>query len=259
MGLKTELRKIQVEFASLLQHVYGSLAQNNDVPGVKKLSVFLSQRCVDENNEIPGFSEFMTDIVKKSTYEQIFVHMSRIGAWYFLSYLLLKEIIEFYRSNDQDLSQHIEKYDEDVEQFKQKTLLMDFLAIWRGRCDKDTDLPYCRSVIVKLIANPASFTIADACERANLIAGEFSLKDLGKMGNGASGSVYIRWLAPAAATERILKIMKGDKKPDLLKLGVLQLAVERTVFTVRKLAITYPSIKIVQYSTLILNVATVPI
>ena len=228
--LRVTLRNKQVKFASLLQHACDDL--NHSRSSVEQLRVFLTQRCVDTHNDIPHFSSFMIDIAKKSTFEEIFVFLSRIGAWHFLNYSILKDIFAHFRSISSQLRLQIKEYDDEIEEFKKETLLMDFLAVWGGRCDKDEELPCCRSIIVKSIGDPNSFTIADACDMAGLIAGEFSLNELGALASGFSGSMYIKWMAPPAVTKHILKVMRSKKRPDLLQFGVLQLAVERTVFKV---------------------------
>ena len=224
---------MQNEFASLLQHVHNNLGENETT--VEKFRVFLTQRCVDTHNKIPHFSSLMIEIMNMSTFEEVFIHLSRIGAWHFLSYLILKDIFVHFQNISPKLHSQIEDYNAKIEEFKQKTLLMDFLAVWGGRYDKDEDLPCSRSVIVKSIGDSASFTIADACDKAGLIAGEFTLKDLGILADGSTGSIYIKWLVSPAAAKHILEIMKSEKRPDLLQFGVLQLAVERTVFKVHKL------------------------
>ena len=111
---------------------------------------------------------------------------------------------------------------------------MDFLAVWGGRCDRDEDIPCCRSIITKCIGDPSSFTIADAYEESGFVAKEFSLHELGSMGSGSPGSIYIKWIASLNATKHILENLKSGKRPDLLQFGVLQLAVERTIFKVSK-------------------------
>ena len=221
---------MQNEFASLLQHVCDELGQNEAT--VKKLRVFLTQRCVDTHNKIPHFSTFMIEIINRSTFEEVFAHLSLIGAWHFLSYLILKDMFVLFQNITPELRSQFDEYNTKTEGFKQRTLLMDFLAVWGGRYDKDEDLPCSRSVIVKSIGDPFSFTIADACDKAGLIAGEFSLKDLGILADGSTGSIYIKWLVSPAAAKHILEVMKSEKRPDLLQFGVLQLAVKRTVFKV---------------------------
>ena len=79
--LRMKLRDLQVKFASLIQLVCDNLARNRS--SVEQLRVFLTQRCVDTHNDIPHFSSFVIDIAKKSTFEEIFVFLSRIGAWHF--------------------------------------------------------------------------------------------------------------------------------------------------------------------------------
>ncbi len=199
--------------------------------------MFLTQRCVDEHGVIPQFSHMMLDILNQVTAEEIFVHLSRAGAWNFLSYFLLAEVLEEFNllTSSQNLDSEFKSFEQEVNKFKRNTLLMQFLRCWSGRCDDDQVFPGYRSVIVKSIADPASFTIANACETAGLLAGEFNLKHIAfELCNGRSGSVYIVWRVPAAVTRHMLKMMKESicSRPNLLQYGILEIAIERKIFKV---------------------------
>ena len=200
---------------------------------VDQLRVYLNQRCADEHGEIPLFSNLMIDILSQATTEQLFLHLSRIGAWNFLSYFILEEVLDVFEIDQEDFNSKFSRYKRDVQLFKERTVLMQFLTVWGGRCDEDQVFPGYRSVIARVIGNTASFTIEDACDMGSLLAGQFNLKQLAfRLVNGNHGSVCIKWLVPAAVSKHMLKVMKNKKRPDLLQLGILELVVEKTIFKV---------------------------
>ena len=176
------------------------------------------------------------DILDQATTEEVFQHMSLIGGWNFISYFILEAVCDEFileLNESKDFNSEFSRYKQNIQHFKENTLLIDFLSVWSGRCDDDRAIPGSRSVIVKCIANPASFTIADACTMGNMIAGKFNLRQIAfQLSSGRVGSVYIKWFIPVAASTHILEIMRSKKSPDLLGLGILELAVERKIFQV---------------------------
>ena len=233
--LRSEVNSFQKKFARLLRLAYRLL--NNSNLSSSELRIWLIQRCADEQEEVPLFSKLMIDIVNQANPEEVFMHMSRTGAWNFLCFFMFEEVLEEFIDSETDAAQYesfnseFSSFKSEVQAFKERTLLLKFLFVWgrKGDCDESA-----RSVIVKSIAHHESFTIHDACKIGSLLAGQFSLKQIAfQLSSGDKGSVYIKWLVPAAVSKHIFEVMKSKKRPDLLKLGILELAVERKIFMVR--------------------------
>lgn len=228
-ALRPKLRELQKTFTGLLHKTYKELKRVS----VDELQVYLTQCCADNQNEIPLFPRAMLEILRQANHVEIFVNLSRMGAWYFLNYLLLEDILDYFEISNQALKEQLKSYSDEIKAFKCDTLLIDFLAVWGGRCDDDRSFPGYRSVIAKSVDSHRSFTIANACKLAQFIAKQFSLKELClRLASGRPGCVIIKWLVPAPVARYMLKVLESGFGPDLLQQGVLQLAVERTVFKV---------------------------
>ena len=172
----------------------------------------------------------MLELVSIEQVQDIFLLLSRIGAWDFLNFSILVDVLDEFRVTH--LREQMSKYKDKIACFKDETALVDFLSVWGGKSD-DQILPDCKAVIARSGADIASFTLANASEMAGFLADEFNLKLLNfRLANGCPGSVYVMWLVPSSAALHMLKRMKSRKVPDLLQCGILELGIDRTIFKV---------------------------
>lgn len=227
-AVSKNVRELQREFASLVRQAYASLSK--EPSSVNELRVLVNQLCAGQKGSIPLFSESMLELISIEEIQGIFLLLSRIGAWDFLNFSILSDVL-----NDFEVTQfkdRMTKYEEKIARFKKETVLVDFLSVWGGKCDEQI-LPDYKAVIAKSGADSATFTLADASEMAGFLADEFNLKVLHfRLANGCPGSMYVMWLVPSSVALHMLEIMKSKEPPDLLQGGILELGIDRTVFKV---------------------------
>lgn len=219
---------LQRKFASLVRQLYTAL-RSKPVP-IDGLRVYVTQRCVDKRQSIPLFQQRMSEIISQSTHEQVFMLMSRIGAWNFLDYSLLWDIMEeFHVSIDSQLH----SYSLEVAEFQKNTKLADYLQLWAIKCLAE-EHPSCTTLIAKCTGTDyEEITIDEVCKRAKLLAGEFNLHTLcASIGGAARGCLYLLWYIPESVADHMERIMKSKDRPNLASHGFQQLIIGKRIYKV---------------------------
>ena len=226
--LKQKVESLQKKFASLVNQSYTAL-KAKPVPA-DRLQVYITQRCVDKRQSIPLFGQQMSEIISQSTHKQIFMLMSQIGAWNFLDYSLLKDILEEFHIN---INSQLGSYSQEVLEFQKKTRLADYLKVWGIQCLAE-ERPSCTTLIAKCTGvGYEEITIDEVCQRAKLLAGEFNLHTLcASIGGAASGCLYLLWYIPELVAKHMERIMKSKDRPNLASHGFQQLIIGKMIFKV---------------------------
>ena len=222
------IEALQKKFASLVRSAFASF-KNKPVP-IDELQVYLSQRCADERHKIPLFEQRMSEIIHQSTHQQVFMLLSRIRAWDFLDFSLLKDVIDEFQLSE--LNPELTSYTQDVCTFQSETKLIDFLNVWKSSC-LEKELPACKILIAKCIGDIRSFTLADVAKKAKMIAEKFNLVTLAaRLGWANPGSVYLLWYIPEAVAKHIEKLMVSKTRPNLVCHGIQELVVGKNIYKV---------------------------
>ena len=222
------IEALQQKFASLIRSAFTSF-KNKPVP-VGELQVYLSQRCVDERHKIPLFEKRMNDIIHQSTHQQVFMLLSRIRAWDFLDFSLLKDVVNEFQLPE--LNPKLASYAQDVCTFQSETKLIDFLKVWKSSC-LEKELPACEILIAKCSGDMRNLTLADVAKKARIIADKFSLLTLAaRLGWANPGSVYLLWYVPEAVSKHIEEVMVSKERPNLVCYGIQELVVGKNIYKV---------------------------
>jgi len=181
------------------------------------------------------FPNSLVQIIEQKDMCGTFGFLTHYEVWNFLNFRTLKNVFEeFIEDDHQEIMRRFTDYEKELDEFKRKTPLIHFLAVWNGRAG-ERDVPGHKALIAKLLDECDTVTIEEAGKRAHLLASQFSVAKLAlKLKNGHVGSLYVMWLVPSAVSKRIQAIMKDPKRrPDLLQIGVMELAVERQIYQVK--------------------------
>ena len=210
---------MQRKFASLL-----TLAcQKLKTVSIVDLRVFITQLCADQKENIPLFDEHMSEIINHSTLEELFIFLSRIGAWDFLNFHILACIAQEY-DEDKKLVDKVRKYESEVNEFKKQTKLRDFLRVWPGRTHYKS-LPGRVPLTTKRNIQWDEYTLANLAEDEEYLASQFRLHQfIFHFSNAEPGSVTLMWLIPASAAALIEKAIM-EKEPDLKRMKIQELTV----------------------------------
>ena len=202
------MRQQEEKFAHLLAFASDRLQA---LPGVTPdmLRVYVTQLSVGQKESIPQFSDHMAGIISESSFSQMFALLSRIGAWGFLNFYLLKCIADRY--GDDEMKREVEAYGSEVDTFKSETKVKDYLRICRSAYGS---LPERKPLIVKLEEKWEHYTLADVAEEEGYLAEEFHLEPyIFNLSNGGEGSVMLMWLIPASAIPLIKRaVMENGMK-----------------------------------------------
>lgn len=135
--LRKEIQEFESLFAKLLRLVFEMFVERK--VSVESVKVYLNHRCTDVKGEIPEFSQLMIEIMQHMTMSETFMCLSRNRAWNFLSYFLLRDVLNEFVEDDHELKGKLQQYTESIESFKSKTLLLDFLDVWLGKSGESVD------------------------------------------------------------------------------------------------------------------------
>ena len=218
--------EMEEKFASLLILAHERL---KTVAPIDDIHLYLNQLSVGQKENVPMFDEHMAEIITHSTLKAVFMFLSRIGVWDFLNHRLLAHIAKKYP--DKVLEAAVLTYSKDVDTFKERTKLEDFLRIWPGRTRYDSD-PQRVPLASKLNAQWKEYTLADLANHEGYLASEFLLNQfIFHFSNAEPGCVTLMWLIPASAAALIKKsIMK--RQPDLKKMNIQELTVGDFIYKV---------------------------
>ena len=157
-------------------------------------------------------------------------HFSIVGAWDFLNFLLLVDLIEKYECG---IEGDMAKYREEIEEFKKVTKLRDFLKAWSGRStitQEENNVQGVVDLTVKVDGTWPDFTLADLSDKEGFMEEEFQARQfVFQLRNGRGGCVRLIWVVPLSVAESMKKTLL-DRKPNLIEGGILQLAIKGDVY-----------------------------
>ena len=225
-NLVSIIRGLNRRFASLLKVVFGEL-QMQEVR-VDALKIFLTQlyaACKENAPELDSTEQQLAthNIV---TIDDVMAQFSKAGAWDFLNFSLLNELIEEYKCSNS--KEAIDEYQKEINQFKSSTKLKDFLRAWSGRAS----LAYMEqsgkkaTVMVKVEESWSEFTLEQVAQSQMYLADEFRLRQfVFTLANATHGCVRLMWFVSPSVAAEMRKVLQ-ERKPDLIKGGILQLAID---------------------------------
>ena len=202
------MREEEEKFSALLAFSSERLQDLGVSPD--KLKVYLTQLSVSQTENIPQFSEHMAGIMLNvDSHSKIFTFLSRVGAWGFLNFYLLKCVARRY--GDDEMKGEVEKYGTEVDTLKSETKLKDYLRACSNRSPYGS-LPERKPLIVKLEEEWGDCTLADVAEQEGYLAGEFLLEQyIFHFSNAAKGCVTLTWLIPTTAIPLIRRAITENR------------------------------------------------
>ena len=219
------MKKLQRKFASLLRKSFVAFQCMPDSAG--GLRVFLNQLCADEKGSIQLFEKQVLVITSHSTVEETFLLMSQMGAWDFINYHMLESVISEFELGD--LSQPMNKHNEEIGAFMDETYLSDYLIVWDG-CREMKSMIDRAPVIAKLKDKWGTYTLADIAKKQSVLASGFRLTSIVlQFEKAVSGSFYIMWSVPLAAAAYMQRMMESSNRPDFAQYGIEELVIGEKV------------------------------
>ena len=219
--VRENMKRLQRKFAGLLRKSFVAIQRVPDLAG--SLRVFLNQRCVDKKGSIQLLEKRVLEITSHSTVEETFLLLSEIGAWDFINYEMLEDIISDFEL--EGLSQPITEHKKEISAFMDETVLADYLTVWDG-CREMSAMTDRTPVIAKLKDDWGAYTLADVAEQKCNLASGFRLTSIVlQFENACSGSVYIVWSVPLAVAVYMQRMMESSDRPDLAQYGIEELVI----------------------------------
>ena len=215
--------ELQVTFATLVELTTDALQRKN--VDARRLKSFLTTlHRARKENASDHEQQALNDATQVS---DVIDYFSRIGAWDFLNFLLLITLIGKYECNG--IEEDLAMYRAQIEGFKKTTKLRDFLVAWSGRSSVKEEMQSDREVVdlmVKVEGTWPDFTLAQVSKKEGYMADEFRVRQsVLQLRNAKSGCVWLVWVIPLSVAELMTKILL-ERKPDLIKGGILQLAIK---------------------------------
>ena len=218
-----EVEKMEEKFAYLVSEVQCRFESSGI--SIDRVRVYLTQLSgsIREDIPLPVFNEHVHKIVTHSTPAEVFQILSISGLWSFLNYYLLKRLVD--RFGDGPLKKEVTAYKEEMEVFKQKMKLSDFLSVWSGRSTPHSALYDLKPVIMKVNRDWPSCTLADIADIENFLESRFLIRRFFlNFANAHSGCVTVMWLVPAHVIHFLKRVVSECGLQPLSKENVIELS-----------------------------------
>ena len=230
IDVKRRMKEEKKKFAVLQATACQKLQDLGRKPEI--IAVYLTGLSVEQGEATPLlFDEHMAGIICKQSLSQMFMFLSRVGAWGFLNFDLLSCIANQF--GDDDLKREVEEYSRGIASFMEETKFEDYLRVCTNRIPYGS-LPGRKPLIVKLEDKWGDFTLDKVAKLQGDLEGEFRLEPyIFKLCNGGQMCVLVMWLIPSSAVS-IIKDAIMKKRVDFRDSNICELIVgeDRFVFKV---------------------------
>ena len=213
--VEVNMKALETSFAGLTVDAHKEL---KGVPH-EDVAVFISTLSTGLKEKIPLADQRSADIISGTSLMQVFVISSRTKVWDFINFDILEATVNKFGEDNLGLKAQVQRYRENVDTFKEKTKLADFLRIWASR-NALTSLPDCKPVIAKLDEKMPNYTLAKVTHLEKYLADQSQLKRyILRLSNGIEGCVALMWLVPSSAANMMKTAIKNGK-PNLALMNV---------------------------------------
>ena len=239
IDVKRRMKEEKKKFALLQATACQKLQDLGRKPEI--IAVYLTGLSVQQGEATPLFDEHMAGILFKQSLSQMFMFLSRVGAWGFLNFDLLSCIANQF--GDDDLNSKVEEYGRGIASFMEETKFEDYLRVYTNRIALGS-LPGRKPLIAKLEGKWGEFTLDKVTKLQGDLEGEFRLEPyILKLCNGGQKCVMVMWLIPSSAVSIIKKAIT-EKRVDLTGSNICELIVgeDRFVFKVYNLILLHSCI-----------------
>ena len=189
IDVKRRMKEEKKKFALLQVTACQKLQDLGQKP--KIIAVYLTGLSVQQGEITPLlFVEHMAGIICKQSLSQMFIFLSRVGAWGFLNFDLLSCIANQF--GDDDLKYKVEEYSRGIASFMVETKFKDYLHVYTKRIPHGS-LPGCKPLIVRLKEKWGDFTLDKVVKLQGDLEGEFRLEPyIFKLCESGSYSVHVK-------------------------------------------------------------------
>ena len=213
---------MQEEFDDILLQAQESF-RLNDVP-LEKFRLKATSLCVSKKHNIPMFEESKLEKINTYSCDELFHLLTRMEVWDILNFQVLQGIVKKFIPNDIETCRRIGTYALKVSEFKEATLLRDYVRI---KASGTKAMPGYTTVMVKINENYGTFTLANVAEEEEFLENEFLLNQfIFRLSDGDRGCVQITWLVPASAMPLFMPEKLAEKGEALKKRGILKIRVD---------------------------------
>ena len=183
--------------------------QELNIEARKELEERHNSRCVeiveDKLSSLPRsiakeHHKYVSSIIKRKrpfTNLRLFFEHLNLYCWNFLEYHVLESLIE--SKCGEDLREKMSKYAKDIERFRQKTTISDFIKCARHLVKKRPIPPRFKKVTLEHAVNPDVFTLAelDSFRKDTLESLHLKLSECAfQVYRIKHGSVIVKWMIP---------------------------------------------------------------
>lgn len=227
--LRENFSKLKKQFTKLVVNVQDALKQIDGV--VEKLRTFLSLESASFGSTL--FTVDSKSMQNMATVGEIFTHQNEAREWDFLNFQLLANVLDFFELNG--LISRLKVHEEEVKQFKQNTLMVDFLDIWSEHLKqpvnvlKDDLYAFLRVKFDIDDSKLKSITLAEFADQQGFITSQFLLQEyVLRFVYAGTGCISAVWYVAKPVEEYMIRVYK-ERKPDLAQGGVLELSIGNTM------------------------------
>ena len=226
LDVKRRMDEEKEKFAALLVIAWKKLKVLGVAPN--EMGVYLTQLSVQQMESTPLlFDDHMGGIISKKSHSQMFMVLSRVGAWGFLNFNLLSCVAKRY--GDEDLKSKVREYGRGIASFMKGTKFEDYLRVCTNRIPYGI-LPGREPLIVELEEKWGDFTLDKVAKLQGDLEGQFGLEPyIFNLCNGGPKCVMIMWLIPSSAVSIIKKAIM-EKRVDFRGLNICELIVGENRF-----------------------------
>lgn len=216
-------------FSALMVDVHVELMKNS-VPTEQFAVYLMATRC----NMMLGTVKCQGGLkLSGMCWTQMFDKLSDIKAWDCFNYNFLRWIIDrclLESDAYKCLKSQIEQYDEKVEDFLRRTLLIEFLDVYRELFPDDSDYNEgCVKLKTKLAGDLPTMTLAQYRAKKGHLISQFRLQNcVLRLAVAGTGCVIFHWYLPQCYVSYIQDVCK-ELQPDFGQAGVIELCIDDCV------------------------------
>ena len=209
--VRENLTELRMNFSDLLiKSMRALLAQpniNNELP------LCLKALCVDVKGNIPLFDDMSCKLYIKMDVKQIMMLMTDHKVWDPINFNILGQITRLCAPDQNDLHDYFEQHKVKVQQFQQRTFLIDYMAIVGSNIVYP---PGWTTITVKFERKYNEYTMARFAKDQGFLAGQFLLQEFVlHFKNIKKGCVSITWFIPKGALQLLSPPSINEKREAL--------------------------------------------
>ena len=237
--MKLQVEEFERKFQDLIIDARRELEERHNSRGVEIVKDNLSSlpRSIAKEHH-----KYVISIIKRKhpfTNLTLFFEHLNLYCWNFLEYHVLENLIKSKCS--EELRGEMSKYAKDIERFRQKTTISDFIKCARHLVKKKTIPPRFKKVTLEHAINPDNYTLADldAFRKDTLESLHLKLSECAfQVYRIKHGSVIVKWMIPEDFAGSLSDFFNSDAGLELLhKHQVEKLKIDKDTIPIQSVSV----------------------